>query len=414
MKCELNTLSGLKRELDIQLSVEQVQKGFNEAYRKKQQKVDLPGFRKGKVPLNHIRSLYHEEVKRDATMNLINEFYGKALEKENLKPAGDPKIDFKSNIEENRDFRFSAVLEIQPEINIDKEFKVQMAKPSVVVEEKEVDQSLENIRAASATFELVEEKREVNWGDIVELEIKELSGSIGIEKKPLLEVKKEHNLEIKGLVEGVIGMQSGDKKEISVELSEKYPVKEQAGKSADLEITLLAIKKRILPDLNDEFVKKFKCKDIQEMKSFIQRSLEKEKQDKAYDKAREEALKQLVEKNPVPLLPEALVEDQKEAIVSSVVNRLQKTGMKEEDVEQYKKKYKEDFQKQARFMVHSSYLIYSLARQLNISASSQEVKIYLQNTHHEKTHSDEDYGRVENFLIQEKVLKHLIDTAVEI
>lgn len=413
MKCELNALGGLKRKLDIQLSSEQVQQGFNEAYREKQKKINLPGFRKGKVPLSHIRSLYYEEIKRDTIVNLINEFYKRALEQEKLKPAGDPKIDLKSNIEEDQAFGFSAVLEIQPEINIDKEFRVQITKPPVAVEEKEVDQSLENIRAASAKFESVTEERGVNWGDIVELEIKELSDPIGIENKPLLEIKKEHSLEMKGLVEGIVGMRSGGKKEISVELSEKYPVKEKAGKSADLEVTLLAIKKRVLPELNDEFVKKFKCKDIQEMKLFIRRTLEKEKQDKAYDKMKEEVLKQLVEKKPVSLLPEVVVEDQKKAVISSVVSRLQDAGMKEEDIEKYKKKYKEDFQKQARFMVHSSYLIYALAKKLNVSVSSQEVKMYLQNVHREKVQTDEEYGRMESFLIQEKVLKHLIDTAIE-
>ena len=160
-----------------------------------------------------------------------------------------------------------------------------------------MDQSLENICAASATFELITEDRGVDWGDIVELEITELSDPIGIEKRPLLEIKKENKLEIKGLMEEIVGMKAKDKKKISVDLSEKYPVKEQAGKSADLEVTLLAIKKRILPDLNDEFVKKFKCKDMQEMRSVIRRSLEQEKKNKNYDRMREEALKQLVEKN---------------------------------------------------------------------------------------------------------------------
>ena len=415
MKCELSTLGGLKRQLDIQLSVEQVQKSFDENYKKRQKKAHLPGFRKGKVPLDHIRSMYREEVKRETAINLINEFYLKALKQEQLKPANEPRIDIKSHIEENQVFGFSAVLEVQPEVNIDKDFKVQITKPSMEVEEKEVDQSVENIRAASATFESVLEKRGVDWGDIVELEIKELSGPVGIEKKPLLEMKKENNLEIEGLMEEILGMQSGDKKKISVHFSEKYPGKEQAGKSASLEVTLLVIKKRILPDLNNEFVKKFKCKDVQEMRLFIRRTLEQEKKDKAYEAMREKALKQLVEKNPISLLPEGVVEEQKQAVISSVVNRLKGAGMKEEDIEKYKKKYQEDFQEQARFIVHSSYLIYALARQLNISVPPQEVKMYLQKTGDAgKTQGDEEYKKMEIFLIREKTLDHLIDKAVEI
>ncbi|MDE0518702.1 MAG: trigger factor, partial [Bdellovibrionales bacterium] len=322
MKCELSNLSGLKRKLDIQLSSEQVQRSFDEAYKNKQKKVHLPGFRKGKVPLNHIRSLYHEEIKRDTVINLINEFYLKALEQEQLKPASEPKIDLKSKIDENQGFGFSAVLEIQPKITIDKNFKVQISKFSSEVTEKEVNQSLENIRAASATFELITEDRDVNWGDIVELEIKELSGPIGIEKKPLLEIKKESKLEIKGLLEEIVGMKAKDQKKISVELSENYPIKEQAGKSADLEVTLLAIKKRILPELDDEFVKKFKCQDKQEMRSMVRQSLEQEKKNKNYEHIRAETLKQLVDKNPIDLLPEGVVEEQKQTITSSVVECL--------------------------------------------------------------------------------------------
>ena len=85
--------------------------------------------------------------------------------------------------------------------------------------------------------------------------------------------------------------------------------------------------------------------------------------------------------------------------------------MKEQEIEQYKKKYQSDFQKQAQFMVHSSYLIYALAKQLEISASPQEIKMYFQSTQPGKTQTDEDYGRIESFLIQEKTIKHLIDTA---
>ena len=414
MKCELSNLSGLKRKLDIQLSPEQVQKGFDEAYKKKQKKVHLPGFRKGKVPLNHIRSMYYEEIKRDTVINLINEFYQKALEQEQLKPASEPKIDLKSKIDENKSFGFSAVLEIQPKITIDKSFRVQVSKLSSEVEEKEIDQSLENIRAASAKFELITEDRAVNWGDIVELEITELSGPIGIEKKPLLEINKENKLEIKGLIEEVIGMKAKDKKKISVELSDNYPIKEQAGKSADLEVQLLAIKKRILPDLNDEFVKKFQCQNIKEMKSMIRHSLEQEKKNKNYDRTREEVLKQLVKKNPIDLLPEGIIEEQKQTITSNVMERLKKAGLKEGEIEKYKKKYESDLQKQAHFMVHSSYLIYALAKQLDISPSPQEVKMYFQNTQPGKTQTDEEYRRIESTLIQEKTIKHLIDTATKI
>ena len=410
-KVNTSNLGGLKRKLDIQLSAEQVQKAFDENYKKKQKTVELPGFRKGKVPLHQIRSIYQKEIKRDTVVSLINESYRKALQQEQLKPAGDPKINFESAIVENQAFGFSAELEIQPEVDIDKDFKVQLSKPSVEVEEKEVEQALENIRAASAKFEPIREKREACWDDVVQLEITELSGSIGIEKKPMLEMKKESKLEVKGLMEGVLGMKIGEKRKTLVHLSDKYPIKEHAGKSAELELTLLGIKKKILPDLDEEFVKQFKCKDVQQLKLIIRQSIEKEKQGQSYSLMKEEALKQLVEKNPIDLLPEGVVDEQKKAIVSSVEERLKKSGMQNKEIEQYKRKYKEEFQKQACFMVQSSYLIYALANELNMSVSPQEVKIYLENSKGDQ--EDEEYEKMENFLIREKTIEHLISTATK-
>lgn len=410
MKCELSVLNGLKRKLDIQLSIEQVQKSFNENYIKKQQKTELPGFRKGKVPMSHIRSMYKEEVKRDTVIDLISEFYSEALKQEKLNPAGDPKIDVKSKIEEGKVFGFSAILEVQPTFNIDKTFKVNISKPSMAVEEKEVDQALENIRLASAKFEIVTEKRGLDWGDFAELEINELSGSVGIGKNSLLEMKKENKLEIEGFMEGIIGTVVEEKKKISVTLSKSYPIKEHAGKNVDLEVKLLAIKKQIVPELDEEFIQKFKCKDIDQLKSFIRQSLESEKKSKAYDMMREETLKQLVEKNPAENLPEGILEEQKKAIISSVEERLKANAMSEKDIEEYKKKYQSDFTERAEFIVHSSYLIYALARKLNISVSSQEINMHLKNNKSQ----DVDYHKMEDFLIREKTLKHLIDTAVTI
>ena len=316
MKYELSKLDGLKRKLDIQLPVEQVKKAFNDSYRKKQKTAVMPGFRKGKMPLSHIRFIYQDEVEKDTVVHLINKFYLKALEQEGLFPAGQPKINLKSDIAENKEFGFSALMEVHPEILIDKNFKVRIAKPKILIEDKQVDQFLEKL------------------------------------------LKNEAKQE------------------------------------------------------NEEFFKKFKCKNIQEMKSFIRKLMTHEKQTAAREQIKEEIFKQLVEKHPIALLPEKMVEDQKQVIISSVMDRLKSAGMPEQERQQYKKKYQKDFHTQARFMVRSSYLIYALAEKLNISANQKEIKMYLQVTDLDKNPSDEDYKNAENLLIKEKTIDHLIDTAL--
>lgn len=415
MKCELSVLTGLKRKLDIQLSVEQVQSAFNNNYKKHQKKAKLSGFRDGKVPLNHIKSMYSEEIKKDTTITLINKFYLEGLQQNNLKPASHPEITPKNKIAEDKEFVFSATFEIQPTVTINKTFKVKLTKPSVKIEETDIQAALKNIRSSSATFTVIKESRGVTWGDIVELEIKELSESIGIEKKPLLEITKDHKLEITGLVEEIVNMKVKDTKTLTVTLSKDYPIPEHKNKTSKLEVTLLAIKSRSLPELNEEFISKFKCKNLDELKTVIRQNLEKEKQDNAYNIMREETLKQITNKNPINELPDSVVENQKQHIIASVRERLQKANMSKPDIEKYEKKYQNEFTKQAVFIVKSSYLIYALATELNISASPQEIKMYSQNNSKETTEEqkEEEYEKTKNFIIHEKTLNHLINEATK-
>ena len=152
---------------------------------------------------------------------------------------------------------------------------------------------------------------------------------------------------------------------------------------------------------------------MQEMKTAIRQFIEHEKQKEAHEKMQESALKQLVEKHPIPLLPEGMVEDQKQAIVSSVTNKLKSAGMPEAEIEKYKKKYQQDFQKQARFMVESFYLIYALAEVWNISADQKEIETYLRITKSDPEKANpENYEKAKSLLIREKTLDQLINSAL--
>ncbi len=466
MKYKISTLSGLKKKLDIHLSPEQVQKGFDEHYKKKQQKAHLPGFRKGKVPLNQIRALYQEEVTKDTAISLVDKFYLEVLEQEQIEPAGDiEKLDFKSSCEEGQAFDFSIVLDVQPEFDIDKSFKVQLSKPSVEVTEEEVDRYVKYIQVSSAKYVPLTERKPVSWNDFVELKInqavqkkaeppksllseennpagenksveeKNFAGApSSAEEKPnppvdvngpsktdiqllkegkplFLEVKKEpENFPLKGLIEGILGMQTGEQKKIPVVFSEEYHVKEQVGQPMNVEVKLMEIKKQVLPN-DDELFKICKCKDMTELKKLVGYFLKGLKRDKVYQILKDQVLRQLVEKNPISFLPEGVVERQKQNIISSSVNSLKEKGMTEQEIEKYKKEQEKEFQEEARFMVHSAYLMFDLARKLNISASSKEIRDYLKATAKGKNPSEEDYDHAETFLVWDKMISYLIDTA---
>ena len=320
MKCELIKLKGLQRKLEIKLPAEQVQKILDQNYRKWQKKVSLSGFRKGKTPLQYIQSHYQREVKKDTAIDLINESYQKAVLERQISPAGAPEINFTQPPAEGKSFDFSALLEIHPVIQINKDFKVHLKKNPVEISEQEAQTAIDNLRKTNMKAE-----------------------------KP----EKQTPLE-----------------------------------------------------MDSAFLKKLGCKNEGELKQKIKDYLKSQKEQAAYEDMREQALKQLVEKHPIELVPEKALKEQKQILQSNMTYYLKARGLKEKEIAEQNKKNEKELEKQADFIVRSSYLIYSLAKALKLSVSQQEIQSYLK-----QTHSKQPTSEIQNLLIREKTLARLIDTA---
>ena len=415
MKCELTKLEGLKRKLQIQLSADQVQEILDQNYRKWQKKVNLQGFRKGKVPLQYIQSHYQPEVKKDTTIDLINTFYKQAVLEKQITPVGDPKIDFKKPPESGQDFNFSALLEIHPAITVDKNFKVQLKKEKVEISEEAVEKSIYNLRMAGSQLEPVTENRVVQMDDIVELEWKAPKSdkeTVNIlnkilTEKPVLEITEESkDTPLKGLLNGIVGMSVGDTKDISCVFSKDFSDQRLSGAGVELSVQLMGIKKRILPLMDENFFQKMGCKTEEELKKQIRNYLTTEKERVIYENKREQILEQLVKKYPIELLPETVLKEQKQLLQNNMFNHLKSQGMKEKDIIEYNKKNAQELEKQAQFTIRSSYLIYALADVLQLSVTDQDAQHYLR-----QTKSKQSVEEVKHLLIREKVIAHLIHSA---
>ena len=187
---ECRNLGSLRYEMSLKVSAVQVQKAFDREYKNVQKKLSLPGFRKGKVPLDHIRRNYSEKIKYDVAQSLLEEGYALGLNQNNLRPAGPPKVDFKS-IDENQDFQCTLLFETHPKIEV-KEFenftlKIKKSK----VTDKEVDQVIEDLRESHSTLIPVLEDRPSKTGDVLAVD---LSGTV--EGGAVLPPQKDFSVEL--------------------------------------------------------------------------------------------------------------------------------------------------------------------------------------------------------------------------
>ena len=396
-----------------------VQKAFSKNYKIAQKKAKLPGYRKGKVPLDQVRRLYQAEVIESTTMGLVEELYLKALNQEpNLNALPGPKIDFKSPVQENKSWGFSVIFEVPPVINVDKDFVPTFSLPPIQIKEEEINQSIKNIQKAEATFEVVKEHRAIEWGDFVEIEFKNEDSSQN--KVWNIEMtKKPEDPGLLNIIKSIVGTFPNKTEKVSLNMLMEPPTgmalppDTPSQKKIDLSLTIGNIKKQVLPELNDSFAQKMGHKNIDNMKEVLHNLLKQKKQQEQKKDLRKEVLKQLTAKYPLPFLPEVTLEAQERAIMLAWTEQMAGASLSTEDIKKQMDKNKKSFQKQARFMVHYSYLLYDLAHKLNIKVSSKEIQNYLKTSGVKKPKQRSEYMRVGEFLTQEKIISYLIDKALK-
>lgn len=422
MKSTVNKLEGLTRKLAIEVPADRVQSAFDKVYKGIQKNATVKGFRKGKAPLATIKSIYSDRVRQDVLNDLISESYQSALDEHSLEPVGYPKIHFEQFIEDGV-FHFTAEFEVRPEINLKAWEGLEVEKEILAIDEKQVDDVLENVRQSQAQTVPVLEDRGVQDSDIVEIDFvgtvdgQPLEG--GSAEGRLLEIGSGRFIE--GFEEGLKGMKAGQQRDLNLSFPADYQAAEIAGKPVLFKVTLKSIKKKVLPELNDELAAKSgQFKTLPEFRDAIRKDMQDQEERRIKDELRNRVLRQLVKANPVEV-PQSLMEQQKQVIIQDVQQRMMQQGMNEAEFEEYKKKWDADFTQSAGFMVQSTFLVDALADKLNLRAqpADLEAKIdeFARQTGIERAKVAEFYGKPERRsrlafqVTEERVIAYLLEKA---
>ena len=169
MKSSVDKLDGLNRKLSISIPVDRIQTAFDTAFRGIQKTAAIKGFRKGKAPIATIKAMYSEKVRADVIDRLVSETYREALQEHELIPLGYPKIDFEE-LDESKDFTFTAEFEIRPEVKVEKFEGLAVNKEKIAVNESKIDEVLGNIQNSQAELVPVLEDRPAAMGDSADID----------------------------------------------------------------------------------------------------------------------------------------------------------------------------------------------------------------------------------------------------
>ena len=418
MKTNLEKVSNLNRKLSIEIPANVVQTEFDRAFNGVQKEVTIKGFRKGKAPIAMIKSMYGDRIKQDVAQNLIRSHYPSALTEHNLEPISSPEFEFEDP-NELGSFSFSASFDIRPEVNLRKFEGLEVEREKLEFDEKKVDQVLENIRSSRATQVDVLENRPAKTGDIA---IVDFEGFV--DGKPLENgAGQNHPLElgsnsfIAGFEEGIVGMSLGQTKTINLKFPEPYHAPELSGKPVDFKVTLQGLKKKELPELNEELLKSLGGpSNVEDLKKSIREDLEATEKKRIEDAFKNRLLKALVSANPVDV-PASLQAEQKQMLIEDFKKRMADQGMPETDFEVYASKWDADFNKTAAEMIQSSFLVDALAKKQDLVCKKEDIEKkfadYAKQTGLEESRIREWYGRPDQMsrltylITEEKVIGYL-------
>jgi trigger factor len=423
MKATLETVSNLQRKLNIQVPASEVQAAFKNAYVSIQKHVAIKGFRKGKAPLQTVKSLYGDRVKQDVVNDLVQKYYSSALREHALNPVSFPTIEF-DNLNEAADFAFTAEFEIRPEIVLKQIEKLQLQKEKFSIGEDFVNNTLEEIRKSRATTAPVEEDRAAQASDVAVIDFKGFLESGELENGSA----EGHELElgaktfIPGFEDGVVGMTIGSEREIKIKFPDDYHVSHLAGQPVKFQVKLNKLLRKELPELSDAFAKEMggKYESLEDLKKAIKDDYTKREEKRIKDELKERLMKALVEKNPVDV-PNSLLAEQKKALIEDLRKRMESQGMVGDQFEDYKQKWDSDFDETAKFMIRSSFLLDKIADLNDLKATEADLESkfdeYAKQTgidlaRVKEFYSDDDRrSRLRYQLTEEKVVDWLISKA---
>ncbi len=322
------------REVVIDAPAEDVSKAFRTVTRNYQRYAKLPGFRPGKVPESVVKRKFANEIRKDVIEGLLPERFASAVKELGLRVVGQPQVT-ELTIEDGQPMHLKAVFEYMPEVSIDGYEQVVVPKPSVEVTEDEFKQEMDQLRESRGTIEPVEEDRPLVDGDWAQISY---SGTIADDPEAAPIAGEDTLVEVGGkdtvdaFTQVLRGARAGQELKAEVIYPADYPEAKLQGKTVAYDLTVKAIKKRVLPEVNDDFAREMgNYESLEQLENAVREHLANRKRRSVEGETKDRLFAALVEKFQFPV-PESMVQDQVEARLERGLRALAAQGMSTEQM----------------------------------------------------------------------------------
>jgi trigger factor len=413
-------------KLEITVEADKFKEAVKKAYQKNGKKFNVPGFRKGKAPMNIITKMYGEGVFYEDALNICYEdTYPEAAKEHDLHPVDYPELDV-VQIGQGKDLIYTAKVTVMPEVELGEYKGVEVKKVEYTVTDEDVENSLKGLQEKNARIETKEDGT-IEKGDIAVIDFKGFVDGTAFEGGE----GNNYSLEIGSKTfigdfeEQLEGLKVGENKEVKVAFPEQYGREDLNGKPAVFEVTVKEIKAKQIPALDDEFAKEASEFDtIEELKKNTRENLEKANAERT-KKEQEEAVVDAVCLNAKVEIPEAMIKREIDNMLKDMEMRLKYQGI---DLKTYFQYTNTDEEQMKTFMrdgaqkkVKTELVLSQIAKAEKVEANDEEVKEKA--TEYAKQYGGENLEKTVDMLIKgqgeylkldiisEKVVKMLVENS---
>ena len=419
METNIEEVSQIKKRIGVEIEAEEVTKKLDEAYKKLSKKVKVRGFRPGKIPRKILEQYYGKDILADVKSTLIEESFTNVIQETKLFPLGQPSIEDEA-IRPGENFKYTIEMEVKPEFELKDYMGFSVEKEILNISKKDVDTRLEQIKEARANLVSINEDRNIQEGDytIIDYEgfwngkpLKQISG-----KDFAVDVgSKRFYPEVES---ALVGLKKDEQKDILIDIKDDFPDKRLAGKQVSFRVRIQDIKKKELPELNDEFAKSLgdEFTSLAELKKRIKKDITLQEEKRIDGELKGRLLKKIASSVNFEL-PETMVENETQRQVAMIKQNLLLSGTRFESTGLSEEKMRQDLRGTAEEKIKEDFVLAKIADLEDIKIDDSDLRNGFQELaaqtgkdvatlerYHEQNNLLDSFR---NQLLSEKILNHI-------
>ncbi|MCC5848581.1 MAG: trigger factor [Verrucomicrobia bacterium] len=382
MNIEIEELSPCRRKLSITVPAEEVTQEYDEALKSWIKHANIPGFRPGRAPAHLVKARHNKDIVERLRDHLLPKSYREAIDTHKLEVVQILDMDEEISVKPGEDMSYSITVDIKEDFSLPEYKGISLKKQTAEVADEEVDKQIDELREQRATFEDIDD-RAICRGDMAQIDftatldgaplLEAVPEAVGLDKGDDFWIQADENAFIPELGEGLAGMNIGDSTDINVKFDDKFAVEALRGKEVDFNVTVKNIRARVLPEIDEEFIKPFQVKDADEFRAKIRDSIQSQKDQGEQNRLRREIEKFLLD-NTTLELPESAVNEAADRQIRRIINDMSQQGMPEAQIMEQKDAIVEAAKGSAANNVKLRYILLKIADAEKITVIDADLK----------------------------------------